>query len=392
MTSLLRNMLFQLIIFSPIFINSQLRTDSFAAGLFLSSILGFLFYSYNKNTIDKKNWNKEWFLLLILPVIILHTLIVLIFFELSDLNKFSTSISLLFIIITSAILLKNSVEDLKSDIFNKILNNVHSILLFMAIFCALDLQLPGMDGYAKTVFIFTEPSFFALVLAPFLCFMLMSINNNLFRMIIFFTHLILALIIQNTSYLIVVLFAILPIINYSKIIILLIGGLLILPFIDLSYYSDRLFDGSAVPNVSRLVYLQGVDMAISSLSHTNLVGLGFQQLGAGSYSSEISEKITELVGFNLNQTDGGFGASKLISEFGSVGMLLVLCLLFVAIKSFLMIAKLHKKMAAQHKFFYCIIYMYVVNLFVRDAGYFTINSYLMFMALSWMTTKNGNKI
>ena len=92
-----------------------------------------------------------------------------------------------------------------------------------------------------------------------------------------------------------------------------------------------LFERSETNNISSLVYMQGWDDAITNIIRTNGIGLGFNMMGCDplplvGYRDTLINLDPELVG--LNAQDGSFLVSKFISEFGVIGILIIILTIF----------------------------------------------------------------
>lgn len=98
------------------------------------------------------------------------------------------------------------------------------------------------------------------------------------------------------------------------------------------YFSTRLdFENSG--NLTTLVFVQGVELIRATLS-VGLGGVGFQMLGGPDTPSlDVSESIYIITGRYMNLDDGGFLAAKIISEFGLLGVGLILFYILVLAKS-----------------------------------------------------------
>lgn len=109
--------------------------------------------------------------------------------------------------------------------------------------------------------------------------------------------------------------------------------LILISSADIDHHIERItviLDGAdaAVRNLSAWVWLNGWSQAYESFQKSDGIGLGFNQMGCGPYASVgiYSEAIVEWLGVVANIEDGSFMASKLISELGVFGVLIVLSL------------------------------------------------------------------
>lgn len=148
--------------------------------------------------------------------------------------------------------------------------------------------------------------------------------------------------------------------------------------LDLTYYTERLdFDWANSTNLSSLVYVQGWQMLQEALSRSFGLGVGFQQLGIVYTNVPASYRINMILGYDLNLQDGGFIFSKIVSEFGIVGLCIVASYLYVAAKSFIALRTLLLRPALSSSvsdgevFAMACVTGYVIELMVRGTNYFT---------------------
>lgn len=242
-------------------------------------------------------------------------------------------------------------------------------------------------GRNRPTFPFSEPSHFALAYAIFVIGMAM-LQNGYKKWIIVLSALVLAALFPNTTLLMVALLMAVLFLNKPKEYLAL--GVVILGFTAIlgsfptlfEYYSSRLA-GSENDNLSRLVYLQGWECAYSAITSTNGLGVGFQNLGVEP-DGPSTILIRALFGSDLNRPDGGFLAAKIIGEFGAFGVGLVLYFAVRSIKSFFW---LRRSMAAKQTqdfhlvFLHSVIFIFLVELFVRGVGYFSPTFFLFLWAL-----------
>jgi hypothetical protein len=113
-------------------------------------------------------------------------------------------------------------------------------------------------------------------------------------------------------------------------------------------------------------------------------GLGFQQLGVLGTDVDAGQLIYSLMGDYLNLFDGAFNASKLLSEFGVIGIALLMALCAKIVKSVRALrANAHQAAPAAGliTFAHCCLAALPIELFIRGAGYFTAGTLLMIGAL-----------
>ncbi len=228
----------------------------------------------------------------------------------------------------------------------------------------------------KPIGIFSEPSHFALVLAPMLAYQCTSdVKNGRWMLPFFFLW---GVLIENLTTLAVVVLCTLVTLRFTASrLILLIAGAGVLLAIDAEYFVSRLAISQDSENLSVLVLLQGWETALLTLEQTAGWGAGFQQFGFASLSGDVAEKISFLGEENLNQFDGGSTAAKLVGEFGwfgVAGLVLVLLLVGRAVRE---LRRAHARGESGARILLLASLVAVlVELFARGVGYFSPSIFL----------------
>ncbi len=245
---------------------------------------------------------------------------------------------------------------------------------------------PGARPFQKPLFPFTEPSHFGLAFTPLLLFQTAT-TRGAKRAVTLIAALAVALVLQNLTLLVALALAaalVFPI-YFAVPLALAVAG--IATQLDLTYYLQRLdFSGDevAMESLSSLVYLQGWQMIGESFERSRGWGLGFQQLGVLGTDVDAGQLIYSLMGDYLNLFDGAFNASKLLSEFGVIGIVLLMALCAKIVRSLRALrANAHRAAPAAGliTFAHCCVAALAIELFIRGAGYFTAGSLLMISAL-----------
>ena len=145
---------------------------------------------------------------------------------------------------------------------------------------------------------------------------------------------------------------------------------------------DRFFGVVAADefkNVSSLVYLQGWQDAWVNLMRTNGLGLGFNMMGCMPLPDVPARQM--LAAFNmdsLNATDGSFLFAKFISEFGVVGILIFLSLVW---RTMLLGGRIRTGFYGERtilmRFFVVLLFISIITFILRGAGYFGTNLMLV---------------
>lgn len=248
------------------------------------------------------------------------------------------------------------------------------------------------DGRPKSMFPFVEPAHFAIALFPFLLYSCL-ISSQALRFITILLVLLLSIAVENLTLLVECIIVIFLTLENRK---LLFCCLFLLPIFllqfDLSYFYSRINISQSSDNLSALVYLQGWELIIESFQKTKGIGLGFQQLGFTSTDVPASKTIELLAGESLNLRDGGFLLSKLLSEFGWLGVVLLTLYINIAIKSLNNLRKTAKaRVVSGHATVIseCFIVSAIIELFVRGSGYFT---HSLLFAVAGIIYMHGNCI
>ena len=299
---------------------------------------------------------------------------------------------------------------------SKILQN--SILAVVYILIALGfiklIYIPDFCNYnllAKPVFPFSEDSHFALALGYLSVIYALTSNSKLILFSIESSILFLSWAYPNlTLFVFFVLLQAIKILRFKKIYIysaLFLSPLLfyvtLLVLQSNVYFQSRLnFDNPT--SLTTLVYLQGLEFIKSNLYNTYGLGIGFQMLGTEkAHMGETSNLILSLYGQPFNSKDGGFVASKFISEFGLVGVILttiyIVFVLYYAInhKRYFnyyrdSVLKPYSESIYKRNLIFGMISGFVVEFFLRGAGYFFPGFYLFMTGVfSWVMLSNKTR-
>ena len=243
------------------------------------------------------------------------------------------------------------------------------------------IQPASITATSKPVFPFTEPSLFAGALLPVLAFLTVT-GRGWRRWAWILTGFALGYLLENLSLVVGSVVVTVACLTTSRLALLGAAAALLLPLLDLSYFLDRVqFDVTATTNLSTLVYIQGWEMIGSATQKTLGWGLGFQQLGYTFLDAPTSHLIYRLTGgLDLNLKEGSFAAAKLISELGIFGFALIVAHGYFATRAFLGIRRVAIEGDAKpfgEILAMCSVYTYIVEMYVRGAGYFSAPTMLM---------------
>jgi len=313
-------------------------------------------------------------LILFIGLLFLFSLVSLIQCDMFFITKsFLTFLSFIPILFVSSYFSKlNFIEDTNT------LNKISGIILTITILCFL-LQFLGffehVKGY-KNLFQFyapfLEPSHLAISLFPFILisFYFGNIRNKIFSFIIIAA--------SFSTTMIGLFFSVLILKNLFKnirFIFLLILSALLLFFIN-DQFNLRItgilnfFTGDNVKNLSSKVYIYGYITSFFNLFNSSFLGLGFNAMGC----IDISTVDGMFDFFNKNHADdGSFLASKIISEFGIIGIFLLIAM-FVKVFKF-SLQGIDRQAQISHTLtltFLCIV-------FIRSPSYYSIVYLLPFV-------------
>ncbi|WP_456399937.1 hypothetical protein [Persephonella sp.] len=243
----------------------------------------------------------------------------------------------------------------------------------------------------KPVFPFSEPSHFALALNIFIL-PIVLISGFKTSLYVLFNSFLLSLLLPSLTLLfssaLAFLFFVRKYLSTGQTFLSLplIFYILSLLLFNIPHYKERIsplfdliniYDVDNTFNLSAIVYLQGWEFILLNMNKNYGLGLGFQMLGSSEtelgYYSYILEKISLKI---PNLENGSFIASKLISEFGIIGLLLTVYYIIWFIKFFLFLEKNPKILLYKG-----IIAGFVIDLFIRGLGYFNPQVFFFLLAI-----------
>ena len=272
---------------------------------------------------------------------------------------------------------------------NEHLRDVINIFLFILIIGGLA-AIFGYSAYGplnmrKPTFVYSEVSHYALGIGPFLCYGLFANKGYLLKFFLITSILLIGFFVQSTALLVTFFFAIYPLINsiWMKYFFILISIIFVVYFGG-DYFINRLSVLPSSSNETNWVYLQGIEEAFLSLRNTYGIGLGPQQMGFEDPSGEYSQLVYSIQGDYINRYDGSIGFSKIISEFGVLGILICLIYLMLFLKSYIYLANLNQNKIQTSQYVilsHSFIYMFFVYMFVRGGGYFGPNYFYLFVGI-----------
>jgi len=247
--------------------------------------------------------------------------------------------------------------------------------------------------YGKPIFPYSEPSHLALFFAPVLCYNIL-VSNSKMRAFLIILGLIISMLIKNLTLLVSVVVIAIFIYKVYVLPILAIGSLMLYYFSDLEYFLSRVDFKNSQSNLSTLVYIKGLELIAESWKKTSGLGVGFQQLGIVEITTDARDYLIKLFGEDLNAKDGGFLASKIISEFGIIGAVFVGVYIFYFIRNWFKLKKdSFKNISAADAIYYSCWITFFTELLVRGMGYFTPSVFLFLVSVFIYKSKTkSNKL
>lgn len=249
----------------------------------------------------------------------------------------------------------------------------------------------GPNPSPKPVFPFTEPSHFALAVSPFLIYASVQYTGWI-RTTVILTFGAMVIGLQNLtlgiSWLMIVFVFSRGTLQRIGIIVTVI---VVVTVADLSYFTERAILSTDSDNLSVLVYLQGWALMVESLLKSYWLGIGFQQLGVFGTENDISFIIFSLIQNESNLLDGGFLAAKLISELGIFGIVIVVFLLGLSIRSAHTLRRVASEalvLPPSHVLAHSIRMSLVLELLARSTSYLS-GTILLFLAANMFITTSG---
>ncbi len=298
-------------------------------------------------------------------------------------DRAALSLGLLVLVLSTATLLARWFFYQRDATIRITLEFLRYSMIAVAVMSLAGLQPSIARFVGQPVFPFTEPSHFALVFAPLLAHACFS-YNGVRRYAWLAIGLALALALQSLSLVVVTILIAGICLPWWQLATGIMAALSMIELFDTKYYTDRLDFGAHTTNQSALVYLQGWELATDAFARTSGWGIGFQQLGLGTFNSPSADALFRLYRLEANLYDGGFVAAKMASEFGVFGLISIV---FFTIFSARIAISLRRHIRLRSYipdgtiFSLSIIVCYSIDMFVRGLGYFSASSTLLLAAL-----------
>ena len=278
---------------------------------------------------------------------------------------------------------------ISSEITDRELYRHASIIFYLILFDGIYLLINNTFFTFNTrTLLFPEMSHFSLLFAPLLLFKVLTFKNTIHVYLLILISLIIALGIQNLTLLISV-FLVMMMYSIKKTFLFFLISLVIAPLYfdigDFMYFIERI-PMSDTQNLSALVFLSGWERTFLNFKDSIFFGIGFNQLGfvgkTGFFQSEIARLGLSLK--DLNITDGGSLAPKIISELGIVAFAFIFVYLFYLSKFVYRIKKNILIYSYLDTFYISIFIMSFVSLFIRSSGYFSPSFFLFLSSIIYI--------
>lgn len=307
-----------------------------------------------------------------------------------DILRFYLSFILLILFLISAFIFSTYILKLSNFSFKKAFNFLFYIVLFDGLLSTL---IYLINRNEKSLLIFKEPSHFALVFLPLLLSKILIDKQNNHQNIFIVLSFFIAFGLENLTLLIGLLIILLILLNGKNIILffILFTIIFILNIENFAYFTSRIDLSQDNTNLSTLVFLSGWERAYLNVINTNGIGIGFQQLGTIGQNGYYQDVLAQLGMGGLNLNDGGSTASKLISELGVFGLIILFVYLIYFVKYFFDLKK-NIQNNSKYIFFKSIFVMFFVELFIRGTGYFTPTSFMLVVAISYFLTIDKSRV
>lgn len=255
-------------------------------------------------------------------------------------------------------------------------------------FCgAVGLQPPHVGHFPKSTFPFTETSHFVLAFSPVYLYMCATARRGR-RDLWLLLGFALTILLKSGTLLAV---AFLAAVICRRFWLVLVAVLLVAAAgltVQLKYFTSRVALSNDSSNVSALVYLEGWEMLDDSLVRSHGWGVGFEQLGLQGSNVPAAQAIRSLIqGQDLNLKDGSFVLSKVGSEFGAAGLLLVAGYALFALKC--LRALRSGRGSLNEQFARSVVLAFWVDMFVRGTGYFSQSTFLFVAACLALAPAGG---
>ena len=386
-----------LYLFVPSIFMAKIDSSSYATGLLLFSliIIGFGYFFGINNITHKLYAIKTIFytICILLLCIIIHSFLALFITHTFNFIRAMGSMLILIVMTIASYLFVLIFQKTSGSSFRIALSAIFIIILFLSFLSIIGFKpLSYNDLFTKPIFPFVEPSHFALFTGPFYFWAICVQKNQKHKILIVLSFSLILMFISNLTIFCLILIGLYLSLRLKSFLIivsvLLVLSIFFITF-DISYYTERL--DLENDNLSTLVWIQGWEEAALNLKSTYGLGVGIQQLGLKEPSGDASNSIYVIFGDYLNRYDGGTMGAKLISEFGVIGLWVILKTLAKVNKSlkFLVKGVLQHQTSPQVVFYHCCIIVIIIDMFIRSVGYMAPSFFMFIVGIIGLKIENN---
>lgn len=310
------------------------------------------------------------------------------------LSRFTSSFMLLTMILWSAFQLESYFSALEQTKFARMVDTIYWLFVLLVV---LSIPFHIFDWVSrKQMLIFSEPSHFALAFAPFFLYQMLTSQNRYKHL---FLCLSLAIFLQNVTLIVVAILGIIISVKrygVSQVMgLIALGGVLasfVIYFADVfTFFLERIVLSADSENLSVLMFLSGYERAYLTFFDSYTLGVGFQQMGIIGPLGELQVVIKGLTnGDTMNILDGGSLFSKLTTEFGILGIFLILAYVANVIRVF----RSRPSLSSGHsrELFYLASFLSLsILIFIRSVNYFSPSSFIVLIALVGLLRLNRQR-
>jgi hypothetical protein len=373
----------------PSFLMNIGHATSMALGL--SFVLATIFCLYTFRVHRRFRSNAMKVISLIMTIVFLVSAVSFVQNDRFDFNRFCQTFAFLFAFLFGANCLKIYVQELTE----REIDSGAKAVFYLLMSCML-VTILGFGGIftprgfvGKPVLLFIEPSHLAIVFLPYILY-LTIIARAKKKVLLILGVFLTSLLIQNATLLLGCILVAAITLPMRTLLFCSCVGLLCSYFIGIDYFLERI-DFTALNNISTLAYVSGWERAYLSFLETSGIGVGFQQFGIIGSTGETMNVLNSLGANDLCLLDGASVGPKVIGEFGMLGIICIFVYLFYCAKDARYLSKLsvkESKTVSRHDiFFRSFFVLYIVDVLVRGAAYFSSSSLIFVASLIWIVSQ-----
>jgi hypothetical protein len=367
---------------------SLFNLSSMSGGILFSGVI-IICLSFNSILRFKKN--AVFVFLCILFVLLINTFLLLIFHGLVSYERYIISVFFAFFVLIVAFSISQLCFRVDEIFFNKLICNMYFCFLVISFFSIISLYFFGNEK--KSMFLFIEPSHFAIAFSPFFIYRVIKSSNKFYHLLI---CLAMALLLKNLTLMIVFIFGVGVLLNSIKKVshgIFLFATIVIVFYYNIpsdyfDYFIERLRFTGDLDNLSVLVFLSGYERAFLGLFDSLFIGHGFQQMGTVATIGNYHSLLILYGSGGLNKFDGGHLFSKLVFEFGFIGIVFIFYYIKKFINVYVEIVN-SNDLDSRYLFSLVCLYSFFISIFVRGTGYFSVSSLLFFISIFYLYSQRN---